>query len=89
MGMVAIFVISWSFEQTFIPHPIEAPYEIWLTCPVVSEEKSFKKCGRRRRTTEAYLSCKLTKWAELKKNVFVLFFSPPMCIPVKIIKKKK
>ena len=39
---------------------------------MVSEEKMFKECGRRRRrttdddgrrTTEAYLSYKLTKWA--------------------------
>ena len=31
MGMVAILAM-WpeSFEQTFVPHPIEAPYKIWL-----------------------------------------------------------
>ena len=33
-----------------------------LIGPVVSEEKMFKECGRRR-TTEAYLSYKLTIWA--------------------------
>ena len=30
---------------------------------MVSEAKMFKECGQRRRTTEAYLSYKLTKWA--------------------------
>ena len=31
MGMAAIFVM-WPgpFEQAFVPHPKEAPYEIWL-----------------------------------------------------------
>ena len=31
MGMAAIMVI-WPepFEQTFFPHPMETPYEIWL-----------------------------------------------------------
>ena len=31
MGMSAILVM-WPgpFEQTFVPHPKEAPYEIWL-----------------------------------------------------------
>ena len=37
------------------PHPIDAPYEIWLTDPMISEEKMFKECGRRR-TMEAYLT---------------------------------
>ena len=31
MGIAAILAM-WPgpFEQTFVPHPIEAPYEIWL-----------------------------------------------------------
>ena len=45
MGMAAIFVM-WPgpFEQTFVPPSIEAPYEIWLIGPVVSE--MFKECRR-------------------------------------------
>ena len=40
---------------------MEAPYEIWLIGQAVYEEKMFKECGdRRQRTTEAYLSYKLT-----------------------------
>ena len=63
MGMAAILVM-WpgSFDKLSFPHPTDAPYEIWLIDPVVSEEKMFKECGRRR-TTEAYISYKLTKWA--------------------------
>ena len=37
---------------------MEAPYEIWMVGPAVSEEKLFKECGWR--TTDAYLSYKLT-----------------------------
>ena len=62
MGMAAILAM-WPglFEQTLFPHPMEVPYEMTLTDPVVSEEM-FKDCGRytNGRTTEAYLSCKLT-----------------------------
>ena len=62
MGMAAIFVM-WPgpFEQLSFPYPREAPYEIWLIGPVVSQ-KMFKECGRRTdgQTTEAYLSLKLT-----------------------------
>ena len=47
------------------PHPIEAPYEIWFwlaQCFLRRCLKSVDDDGRRRRTTEAYLSYKLTKW---------------------------
>ena len=63
MGMAAILVM-WlgPFEQTFVP-PSHAD-TIWNLAsigPVLSEEKMFKECGRQdRRTTEAYLSHKLT-----------------------------
>ena len=48
IGLEAILVM-WPgpFEQTFVPHPMEAPYEIWLTGQAVFEEKIFKECGRR------------------------------------------
>ena len=53
MGMVAILVM-WRgpFEQTFVPPSHRSC--IWnlnLIGPVVSEEKIFKECGRRRTTT--------------------------------------
>ena len=53
MGMAAILVM-WPgpFEQTFIPHPMEAPNEIWLIGQAISEEKIFKECERRRTTTD-------------------------------------
>ena len=64
VGMAATLVM-WPgpFEQTFVP-PSHGDF-IWnlaSICPVVSEEKMFKECGRQtdRRTTEAYLSYKLT-----------------------------
>ena len=51
MDMTASLVM-WSFEQTFVPHPKEAPYEIWhLIGPMVSEDKIFKASGRQRTTT--------------------------------------
>ena len=65
MGMAAILVM-WPglFEQTFVPQSHgDSIWNLASTGPVVSEEKMFK-CGRRtdrRRTTEAYLSYKLTK----------------------------
>ena len=42
---------SWSWDQDRLnklsfPCPKEAPYEIWLIGPVVSEDKMFKECGR-------------------------------------------
>ena len=75
MGMAAVLVM-WpgTFEQTFVPPSHSSPiWNLTLIGPVVSEEKMFKECGRRRRrTNEAYLSYKLTKWAfgsgELKKR---------------------
>ena len=53
MGLVAILVM-WPgpFGQTFVPPSHRS--SIWnlnLTGPVVSEEKIFKECGRRRTTT--------------------------------------
>ena len=60
IGMAAILVI-WPgpFEQTFIP-PSHGGSILNLTLigQAVSEEKMFKECGLR--TTEAYLSNKLT-----------------------------
>ena len=75
MGMGAILVMwPWTFEQTFVPPSHESSiWNLTLIGPVVSEEKMFKECGRR--TTEAYLSYKLTKWAfgsgELIKTICV------------------
>ena len=65
MGMTAILVM-WPgpFEQTFVP--LSHGDSLWNLAsigPGVSEEKLLKECGRltdRRRTTEAYLSYKLT-----------------------------
>ena len=72
MGMAAILVM-WpeTFEQTSVPPSRRSSiWNLTLIGPVVSEEKMFKECGRRRRT---YLSYKLTKWvfgsAELKMSV--------------------
>ena len=80
MGMAATLVM-WPgpFQQTFVPPSQRSSiWNLTLICLVVSEEKMFKECGRRmtddrrRRTTETYLSYKLTKWAfgsgELKTN---------------------
>ena len=64
MGMAAILVM-WpgTFEQTFVPPSNRSSiWNLTLIGPVVSDEKMFKECGRRR-TTEAYLSYKLTKQA--------------------------
>ena len=64
MGMAAILVM-WPgpFEQTFAPPSHRSSiWNLTLIGLVVSEEKMFKECGRRR-TTEADLSYKLTKWA--------------------------
>ena len=66
MGMAA-FLVTWPgpFAQTFVP--LSHRSSIWnltLIGLVVSEEKMFKECGHDdnvRRTTEAYLSYKLTK----------------------------
>ena len=61
MGMAAILVM-WpgSFEQTFIPPSHRGSiWNLTLIGQAVSEEKMFKERGRRR-TTEAYLSYKLT-----------------------------
>ena len=65
MGMAAILVMSpGPFEQTFVPPSHEDSVWNWASIgPVVSVEKMLKECGRRtdrRRTTEAYLSYKLT-----------------------------
>ena len=64
MGMAAILVM-WPgpFEQTFVPHPMETQYEIWIQ----SAQWFLRRCLKSvddsqtdRRTTEAYLSYKLT-----------------------------
>ena len=61
-----------------------------IDCPVVSDEKMFKECGRRR-TMEAYLSYKLTKWAfgsgELKKTQWCKFSFKWMVIFVRHLMK--
>ena len=44
------------------PSHRSSTWNLTLIGPVVSEEKMFKECGRRR-MTEAYLSYKLTIWA--------------------------
>ena len=72
IAMAAILVM-WPgpFEQTFVPPSHRSSiWNLTLIGPVVSEEKMLKECGRRRtttydrqRTTEAYLSYKLTIWA--------------------------
>ena len=70
MAMAAILVM-WPgpFEQTFVPPSHRSSiWNLTLIGPVVSEEKMFKECGRRRTTTYAYLSYKLTIWGELLKG---------------------
>ena len=60
MGMANILVV-WPgpFEQTFVPPSHgNSLWNLASLCPVVSEKKMFKECGRQ--TTEAYLSYKLT-----------------------------
>ena len=68
MGM-AVILVMWPglFEQNFVPASHRSCiWNLTLIGLVVSEEKMFKECGRRRathdvrRTTEAYLSYKLT-----------------------------
>ena len=66
---------SWSCDQDHLnklslPHPIEAPYEIRLIGPVVSEGKMFKECGQQMTTTmEAYLSYKITFGSDELKSL--------------------
>ena len=64
MAMAAILVM-WPFEHTFIPHPTEAPYEIWLWLAQWFLRRCLKSVDDNgwRSTTEAYLSYKLTIWA--------------------------
>ena len=64
MGVATIFIM-WPgpFEQNFVPPSHGGSiWNLTLIGQAVSEEKMFKECGRRR-TTEAYLYYKLTKWA--------------------------
>ena len=51
MGMAAILVM-WpgQFEQTFVPHPREAPYEIWLWLAQWFQRRCFKSVDARRMT---------------------------------------
>ena len=61
--MAAILVMfPGRFEQAFVPPSHKSSiWNLTLDGPVVSEEKMFKECGRRRKSTrEAYLSYKLT-----------------------------
>ena len=62
---MAAILVMWQgpFEQTFVPpsHRRFIWNFTWIN-PVVSEEKMFKECGRRR-WRRPYLSYKLTKWA--------------------------
>ena len=69
MGMVAILVM-WPepFKQLSFSHPMETPYEIWLTGQAVSEEKMFKDCWRRWTDNGVCLYYKLTY--ELKGSGF-------------------
>ena len=86
MGMVAILVM-WPgpFEQIFVPPSHRSSiWNLTLIGPVVSEEKMFRRVWTTtdddnvRRTTEAYLSYKLTKSAfgsgELKSVMYVLTY---------------
>ena len=64
MGLAAMWPVP--LEQTFVPPSHRSSiWNLTLTDPVVSEEKMLKSVadGRRRRTTEVYLTCRLTKWA--------------------------
>ena len=59
---IAAILVMWPglFEQIFVPLSHRSSmWNLTLIDPVVSEEKMFKECGRRR-TTDAYLSYKLT-----------------------------
>ena len=61
------------FEQTFVPPSHKSSrWNLTLIGSVVSDEEMFKESGRRR-TTEAYLSYKLTIWVfgsgELIRNM--------------------
>ena len=83
MGMAAILVM-WpgSFEQNFVPLSHEDT--IWNLAsigPVVSEEKTFKECGRqktaRQRTTEANLSYKLNNghiWRVIYIYIYIYIY---------------
>ena len=45
MGMpVILFMWPGSFEQTFIPHPMDAPHEIWLQLAQRFLKKRSLKC---------------------------------------------
>ena len=76
MGMAAILVM-WPgpFEQLSFPHPIEAPYEIWLwLAQWFLKRRCLKECGPQRTMTEAYLSYKLTsefRWAKNQPYLFL------------------
>ena len=74
MGMAAILV-KWPepFEQISFPHPMDAPYEIWLwLAKRFLRRRCLKSVDDRGMTddrwmTEAYLSYKLTndQWAQV------------------------
>ena len=81
MAMAATLVM-WPgpLEQTFVPPSHKSSiWNLTLIGPVVSEEKMFKECGRRQRTTEAYLSYKLTIWAFGSGELKTAHPSPTCC----------
>ena len=65
MGMAAILVMcpEDSLSKFSFPHPIEASYDIWLWLAQLFLRRCLKSVDDVRRTTEAYLSYKLTKWS--------------------------
>ena len=69
MGMATILVM-WpgSFEQNFVPRSQgSSKWNLTLNGPVVSDEKMFKVCGRRRRTTDdgrRRPTCPTAKWGK-------------------------
>ena len=83
MGMAASLVM-WPgpFEQSFVPPSHRSSiWSLTLIGPVVSEEKMFKKCGRRRTTTydgrlrPTYpISSPLSRWAKNKPMKIVYNF---------------
>ena len=81
MGMAAILAMWLGLS---FPHPVEAPYEIWLWLAQWFLRRRCLKSvddGRWRRTTEAYLYYKLTKWTfgpgEAKIPVHLVLFWVP------------
>ena len=78
---MAAILVMWlgPYEQTFVPPYGDPIWELALIGPVVSEEM-FKECGQRtddgrpdrRRTTEAYLSYKLTNAPSAQRELIII-----------------